>query len=103
MRRGNVGGRGRRERGRVERRGRRQKGETQKKKLIPTHGLRLCASESTCSLSKGQSWSCLPETSSKGWDRGTAPWQVGGWEPRHTVEGGWVRVHRGWGSSGGGR
>lgn len=27
--------------------------------------------------------------------RGTAPWQVGGWEPRHTVEGGWVRVHRG--------
>lgn len=27
--------------------------------------------------------------------RGTAPWQVGGWEPRHTVEGGWIRVHRG--------
>lgn len=37
-----------------------------KKKLIPTHGLWLCASESTCSLSKGQSWSCLPETGGKG-------------------------------------
>lgn len=37
------------------------------KKRVPTHGLWLCASESTCSLSKGQGWSCLPETGGKGW------------------------------------
>lgn len=96
IKRGNVGGR-RMERargGQVQgQRGRGQKGgeenrETDsKKKLIPTHGLWLCASESTCSLSKGQSWSCLPETGGKGWARGTALWQVWGWEPKHTVEG----------------
>lgn len=45
---------------------RREEKTDAKKKLIPTHGLWLCASESTCSLSKGQSWSCLPETGGKG-------------------------------------
>lgn len=59
-----------------------------KKKLVPTPGLWPCASESTSSLSKGQSWSCLPETGGKGEGGGTALWQVGGWEPKHTVEGG---------------
>lgn len=33
-----------------------------KKTRVPTHGLWLCASASTCSLSKGQGWSCLPPT-----------------------------------------
>lgn len=49
-----------------------------KKNFIPTHGLWLCASESTCSLSKGQSWSCLPGTGGKGGDGGTASRQVRG-------------------------
>lgn len=90
-------------RGRVEYRGGGREGRREektkekdtKKNFIPTHGLWLCASESTCSLSKGQSWSCLPETGGKGkgWDGGTALWQVGGWEPKHTVEG-WGCVHR---------
>lgn len=67
--------------------GREEDKETQKK-LVPTHCLWLCTSESTCSLSKGQSWSCLPETGGKGWDGGTAQWQVEGWGPKHTVGGG---------------
>lgn len=58
--------------------GKRGSRRKRQKKLVPTHGLWLCTSESTCSLSKVQSWSCLPETGGKGWDGGTAQWQVEG-------------------------
>ena len=82
--------------------GKRQKGGKEDRKMktnfIPTHGLWLCASESTCSLSKGQSWSCLPETGGKGQDWDTARGQVGGWEPKHTA-GGDGSVHAGAGGS----
>lgn len=74
------------ERGEAQGRGEGRREET-KKKHVPTHGSWLCASESTCSVSKGQSWSCLPETGGKGKDGGTGLWQVEGWEPKHSGEG----------------
>lgn len=77
--RGRRTGREREDRGWEGGGGRREERKSEKeKKLVPTHGLWLCTSESTCSLSKVQSWSCLPETGGKGWDGGTAQWQVEG-------------------------
>lgn len=90
IKKGSVGGwegKGGRSTGVQGERAKRRRGWVKDKNFIPTHGLWLCASESTCSLSKGQSWSCLPETGGKGGDGGTAPQQVGGWEPKHTAGG----------------
>lgn len=50
-----------------------EKKETRKNLYLP-HGLWLCASESTCSLSREQSWSCLPETGGKGGAGTQGPW-----------------------------
>lgn len=61
--------------------------------------LELCASESTCSLSKGQSRSCLPETGGEG-EGGAQPCGRWGAGNLNTVEGGSVCTRVG-GSGGG--